>query len=247
MSGHSKWSSIKHKKAKKDAERGKTFSKLTRKLTLEARKGGDTDTNANLRMIVETAQATGMPKENIKKAIQRGTGELPGVSYEEITCEGYGPGGVALFIEAVTDNKKRAISEIRHILTSHGGHMGEAGCVSWLFDRKGLAVFTKKKVDEDKTIELAVEIGAEDIKDEQDTIEIIFESERFGQVEEKIKAASLAPELLELTMIPQTTVSLEEKEAFQMLRLMDALEDLDDVQKVSANFDITDEIMEKAS
>jgi len=198
-------------------------------------------------MIVEMAQTAGMPKENIKKAIQRGTGEVPGMSYEEITREGYGPGGVALFIEAVTDNKKRAISEIRHILTSHGGHMGEVGCVSWLFDRKGLAVFTKKKVDEDKTIELAVEIGAEDIKDERDTIEIIFESERFSQVEEKIRAANLAPELLELTMIPQTMVSLEGKEAFQMLRLMDALEDLDDVQKVSANFDIADEIMEKAS
>ncbi len=247
MSGHSKWSSIKHKKAKKDAERGKTFSKLTRKLAVEAKRGGDIDTNANLRMIVEMAQASGMPKENIKKAIQRGTGELPGVSYEEITCEGYGPGGVALFIEAVTDNKKRAISEIRHILTSHGGHMGEAGCVSWLFDRKGLAVFTKKKVDEDKTIELAVEIGAEDIKDEGDTIEIIFESERFGQIEEKIKTANLVPELMELVMIPQTTVPLEEKEAYQMLRLLDALEDSDDVQKVSANFDITDEIMEKAS
>jgi len=247
MSGHSKWSSIKHKKAKKDAERGKIFSKLTRKLAVEARKGGDIDTNAGLRMIVEMAQEAGMPKENIKKAIQRGTGEFPGVSYEEITCEGYGPGGVALLIEAVTDNKKRAISEIRHVLSSYGGHLGETGCVSWLFDRKGLAVFDKKKVDEDKTIELAVEIGAEDIRDEGDTIEVIFEIDRFSQVEEKIKLAHLTPELLELTMIPQTTVPLEGKDAFQMLRLMDALENLDDVQKVSANFDIADEIMEKVS
>ncbi|NQS90706.1 YebC/PmpR family DNA-binding transcriptional regulator [Patescibacteria group bacterium] len=248
MSGHSKWSSIKHKKAKKDAEKGKIFSKLTRKLALEAReRGGDINTNASLRMIIEMAQEAGMPKENIKKAIRRGTGELPGVSYEEITCEGYGPGGAALLIEAVTDNKKRAISEIRHILTSHGGHLGEAGCVSWLFDRKGLAVFNKKKVDEDKTIELAVEIGAEDIKDEGNTIEIIFGADKFNQVEEKIKTTDLTSELLELTMIPQTTVPLEEKEAFQMLRLMNNLEDLDDVQKVSANFDIADEIMEKAS
>ncbi|RLE08620.1 YebC/PmpR family DNA-binding transcriptional regulator, partial [Candidatus Aerophobetes bacterium] len=171
MSGHSKWSSIKHKKAKKDAQKGKLFSKLARKLTVEARRGGgDIETNPALRMVVEMTQAAGMPKENVEKAIKRGTGELPGVVYEEITCEGYGPGGVALLIEAVTDNKKRAISEIRHILTKHGGHLGEVGCVTWLFERKGLMVLNKDKVDEDEVMEAALEVGADDVKDEGDTL-----------------------------------------------------------------------------
>lgn len=245
MSGHSKWSSIKHKKAKKDAQRGQIFSKFSRKLTIEARAGADLQTNPGLRLTVEMAQEAGMPKSNIQRAIQRGTGELPGVSYEEFTCEGYGPGGAALFIEGVTDNKKRAISQIRHILSQHGGHLGEVGCVNWLFDRKGTMILDKSKVDEDKIIDLAVEAGAEDIKDEDDTLEIIFAPEQFAQIKENIKKAGYPPELLELTMVPQTTVSLEEKEALQMLRLMDALEESEDVQRVYANFDITDEIMEK--
>ncbi|MFQ6066541.1 MAG: YebC/PmpR family DNA-binding transcriptional regulator, partial [bacterium] len=174
MSGHSKWSSIKHKKAKKDAQKGQIFSKLSRKLAIEARAGADLQTNPGLRLAVEMAQEAGMPKPNIQRAIQRGTGELPGVNYEEFTCEGYGPGGVALFIEGVTDNKKRAISQIRHILSQHGGHLGEVGCVNWLFDRKGTVILDKSKVDEDKVIDLAVEAGAEDIKDEDDTLEIVF-------------------------------------------------------------------------
>lgn len=245
MSGHSKWSSIKHKKAKKDAQRGQTFSKLSRKLAIEARAGADLQTNPGLRLTVEMAQEAGMPKSNIQRAIQRGTGELPGVSYEEFTCEGYGPGGAALLIEGVTDNKKRAISQIRHILSQHGGHLGEVGCVNWLFDRKGTMILDKSKVDEDKIIDLAVEAGAEDIKDEDDTLEIVFTPEQFAQIKENIKKAGYPPELLELTMVPQTTVPLEEKEALQMLRLMDALEESEDVQRVYANFDITDEIMEK--
>jgi YebC/PmpR family DNA-binding regulatory protein len=245
VSGHSKWSSIKHKKAKKDAQRGQTFSKLSRKLAIEARAGADLQTNPGLRLTVEMAQEAGMPKSNIQRAIQRGTGELPGVNYEQFTCEGYGPGGAALLIEGVTDNKKRAISQIRHILSQHGGHLGEVGCVNWLFDRKGTMILDKSKVDEDKIIDLAVEAGAEDIKDEDDTLEIVFAPEQFAQIKENIKKAGYPPELLELTMVPQTTVPLEEKEALQMLRLMDALEESEDVQRVYANFDITDEIMEK--
>lgn len=245
MSGHSKWSSIKHKKAKKDAQRGQIFSKFSRKLTIEARAGADLQTNPGLRLAVEMAQEAGMPKSNIQRAIQRGTGELPGVSYEEFTCEGYGPGGAALLIEGVTDNKKRAIAQIRHTLSQHGGHLGEVGCVNWLFDRKGTMILDKSEVDEDKIIDLAVEAGAEDIKDEDDTLEIVFAPEQFAQIKENIKKAGYPPQLLELTMVPQTTVPLEEKEALQMLRLMDALEESEDVQRVYANFDITDEIMEK--
>jgi YebC/PmpR family DNA-binding regulatory protein len=198
-------------------------------------------------MVVEMTQAAGMPKENIDRAIKRGTGELPGVVYEEITCEGYGPGGVALLIEAVTDNKKRAIAEIRHILTQYGGHLGEVGCVTWLFDRKGLVVLNKDEVDEDKVMEAAIEAGVDDVKDEEDTLEVVFPPEKFNQVKEKIEGLGYTPELIELTMIPQTTVSLEEKEAHQMLYLMDALEDSEEVQKVYANFDIPDEIMQKVS
>ncbi len=247
MSGHSKWSSIKHKKAKKDAQKGAIFSKLSRKITIEARAGGDPETNPALRLAIDMAQEVGMPKDNIQRAIQRGTGEMPGVSYAAFNCEGYGPGGVALFIEGVTDNKKRAIAEIRHILSKNGGHLGEVGCVNWLFDRKGLMVLHKTKVDEDKVIEMAIEVGAEDIKDEGDILEIIFAPEQFSQIKENIERIGYSPELFELTMIPQTTVPLEEKEALRMLRLMDALEDSEEVQKVYANFDITEEIMEKVS
>jgi len=247
MSGHSKWSSIKHKKAKKDAQKGAIFSKLSRKIAIEARAGGDPETNPALRLAIDMAQEVGMPKDNIQRAIQRGTGEMPGVSYAAFNCEGYGPGGVALFIEGVTDNKKRAIAEIRHILSKNGGHLGEVGCVNWLFDRKGLMVLHKTKVDEDKVIEMAIEVGAEDIKDEGDILEIIFAPEQFSQIKENIERIGYSPELFELTMIPQTTVPLEEKEALRMLRLMDALEDSEEVQKVYANFDITEEIMEKVS
>jgi len=247
MSGHSKWSSIKHKKAKKDAQRGKVFSKLSRKIAVEARTGGDPERNSNLRLVVEMAQEAGMPKDNIRKAIQRGTGEAPGTSYEEFACEGYGPGGVALLIEGVTDNKKRAVAEIRHILSMHGGHLGESGCVNWLFSRKGLIVLSKDKVDEDKVMNLAIEIEAEDVKDEGDTLEIIFSQDKLNQVKQEIKKAGYPFELLELTMIPQTNIPLEEKEACQMLKLMDALEESEEVQKVYANFDIPDKILNKVS
>lgn len=248
MSGHSKWSSIKHKKAKKDAERGKLFSKLARKITIEAKSGGgDVSKNSALRLAVDRAQEARMPKENIKKAIQRGTGELPGVSYEQITCEGYGPGGVALLIEAVTDNRRRIVSEIRHALATYNGHMGETGCVNWLFERKGSVVFDKQNVDENKAMELAIEVDAEDVREDDDTIEIIFPPEKFGIIKNKVKENNLASDLLELTMVPQTAVPLQEKEAIQMLKLMDALEEMEDIQNIYANFDISEEIMEKVS
>ena len=247
MSGHSKWSSIKHKKAKKDAEKGKIFTKISRRLAIEAKEAGDPALNPNLRLAIEMAQEVGMPKENIQKAIQRGTGELPGVNYESFTCEGYGLVGVALFIEGVTDNKRRAISEIRHVLTHHGGHLGEAGCVSWLFERNGLLVLDKEKVNEDRIIELAVEVGAEDMKEESDTLEVIFPPQKLPQIKEILQKEGYAPELLELTMVPQTTVPLEEKDALKMLRLMDALEESEEVQRVYANFDIADEIIERVS
>ncbi|HHJ00560.1 MAG TPA: YebC/PmpR family DNA-binding transcriptional regulator [Candidatus Aerophobetes bacterium] len=248
MSGHSKWSSIKHKKAKKDARKGNLFSKLSRKLTLEARRGGgDIETNPGLRLVVELAQAAGMPKENIQRAIKRGTGELPGTVYEEITCEGYGPGGVALLIEAVTDNKKRAIAEIRHILSQNGGHLGEVGCVTWLFERKGLIALEKNKVDEDKVMDIALEAGAEDVRDEGDTLQIIFPPEQLDQIKKKVEEAGYTPQLIDFTMIPQTTVPLKGKEAYQMLNLMNALDESDEVQKIYANFDIPDEIIEEVS
>ena len=248
MSGHSKWSSIKHKKAKKDAQRGKLFSKLTRKLTIEAKQGGgEVEKNPALRLAVEQAQAAAMPKENIKRAIQKGTGELPGVSYEQITYEGYGPGGVALLIEVVTDNKRRIIAEVRHTLANNGGHMGETGCVNWLFERKGSMVFDRKNVDEDKVMDLAIEIGAEDVREDDNFIEVIFPPENYGTVKEKVEEAGLNPDPLELTMHAQTVVPLEEKGAIQMLRLMDALEEMEEVQNIYANFDISEEVMEKAS
>ncbi len=247
MSGHSKWSSIKHKKAKKDAEKGKIFTKMSRRITIEAKEAGDPELNPNLRLAIEMAQEVGMPKENIQKAIQRGTGELPGVNYESFTCEGYGLVGVALYIEGVTDNKKRAISEIRHILTHRGGHLGEVGCVSWLFERKGLVVLDKEKVNEDRIIDLAVKAGAEDIKEESDTLEVIFPPQKLAQIKEIMQEEGYTPELLELTMVPQTTVPLEEKDALKMLHLMDALEESEEVQRVYANFDIADEIIERVS
>jgi YebC/PmpR family DNA-binding regulatory protein len=247
MSGHSKWSTIKHKKAKKDAQRGKLFSKLVRKITIEAKHGGgDVERNPSLRLVVEQAQEAGMPKDNIKKAIQRGTGELPGVEYEEVSIEGYGPGGTAMLIEAVTDNRRRAIAEVRHLMTSHGGHIGEAGCVNWLFNRRATLVLDKADIAEDKAMELAIELDAEDVKEDEHTIEVIFAPELFANAQEKAKEYGLPDESLTLTMVPQTTVPLEEKEALQMLKLMEVLEESEEIENIYANFDIPEAIMEKA-
>ena len=246
MSGHSKWSTIKRKKGKADQERGRLFSKIIRELTVAAREGGgDPDGNPRLRGAIEAARAANMPAANIDKAVKRGTGELPGVSYEEQTYEGYGPQGVAILIEVLTDNKNRTTAEIRHILTKHGGHLGEVGCVSWMFHLKGSIVIDKGKASEDEIMAAALEAGAEDVSDEGQFFDV---STAPGDLE-SVKAA-LAKSGMEFTSAqlirdPQTVIKLEGKQAIQVLRLMDTLEEQDDVQKVYANFDVPDEIMEE--
>jgi YebC/PmpR family DNA-binding regulatory protein len=245
MSGHSKWATTKRKKAAVDAKRGKIFTKITKEITVAARMGGgDADGNPRLRTAVEKARAVSMPQDNIKRAIQKGTGELPGVAYEEITYEGYGPNGVAIFIEVMTDNKNRTVSEIRHILEKLGKGMGENGCVSWMFHKKGYLVVNKAAADEEKLMGLALEAGAEDMQAEDDSFVITTVPGDFDRVKKALDDAGIKQEVAEVTMVPQTYVTLEgQKEAAQMLRLMEALEDNDDVQNVYANFDIPDEVM----
>jgi YebC/PmpR family DNA-binding regulatory protein len=246
MSGHSKWSTIKRKKGKADQERGRLFTKLIRELVVSAREGGgDPDANPRLRTAIENARSGNMPMANIEKAIKRGTGELPGVSYEEQTYEGYGPQGVAVFVEVLTDNKKRATAEIRHILTRHGGHLGEVGCVSWMFHQKGLVVVEKGKATEDEIMVAALEAGAEDVNDEGQFFEIVTAPAALEKVKKALGASGIEFSNAQLTRYPQTFIRLEGKPAEQILRLMDALEENDDVQKVYANFDVPDEIMEK--
>ncbi len=245
MSGHSKWSSIKHKKAATDAKRGKIFSKLIKEITVAARMGGSSDLEANprLRTAVAAAKAVNMPKENMDRAIKKGTGELEGVNYEESTYEGYGPGGAAVLLESLTDNKNRTVADIRHIFSKNGGNLGENGCVAWMFDKKGYFVIDGQATDEDSLMEVALEAGAEDVREDGDNFEVICDPADFEQVKAAIEAASIVPIDAEITMLPQTTTSLTGKEADQMLRLMDALDDCDDVQKVYTNADIPDEIM----
>jgi len=241
MSGHSKWATIKHKKGVADARRGKLFTKLIKEIAVAARiGGGDPDSNARLRTAVNDAKAENMPAENIKRAIQRGTGELPGVQYEEIVYEGYGPSGVALILEVATDNRNRTLAEIRHILSKHGGNLGETGCVTWIFNKRGYIVVEKSKASEDKLLELVTEAGADDMKDDGENWEIFSPMESFQQVVDALNAAGIAPDVAELSMVPQTQVKLSGKPADQVLRLMDALDDHDDVQHVYANFDIED-------
>ena len=248
MSGHSKWSSIKHRKAAIDAKRGKLFSKLTKEITVAARIGGsDTQVNPRLRSAVLTARSKNVPNDNIEKAILRGTGELDGVDYEEILYEGYGPGGVAIMIDVLTDNRNRAIADVRHILTKHGGNMGERGCVSWLFDKRGWMIIEKGSIDEDELFMIALDSGAEDLTVQVEHLEIITVPENFEEVREAVDASGATILEAELTMLPQNTVKSEGKEARRMLRLMEALEDSDDVQKVYANFDIPDDILEAAA
>ncbi len=248
MSGHSKWATTKHKKAAVDAKRGKIFTKITKEITVAARLGGgDVDGNPRLRTAVAKAKAVSMPAENIKRAVQKGTGELPGVSYEEITYEGYGPGGVAVIVEAMTDNRNRTVSEIRNIFSKAGGNMGEAGCVSWMFHKKGYLVVNSAKAAEDKLMDLALNAGAEDMQTEDDNFVITTAPNDFEAVKKALEDAGVPLELAEVTMIPQTYVKLEgSKEAAQMLRLMETLEDNDDVQNVHANFDIPEELMSAA-
>ncbi len=248
MSGHSKWSTIKRKKEKTDSQRGRMFTKVIKEITVSARDGGgDPETNPRLRAAVQAAKGANMPAANIEKAIKRGTGELPGVTYEQVSYEGYGPGGVALLIETLTDNKNRTVAEIRHILSRHGGNVGEVGCVGWMFDKRGMIYVDKGKADEEQLFLIAVDAGALDVRLESDTYEVTTPFEGFEKVKKALEDENVPFDQAELTMIPQTTVKLEGKEAEQMLKLMEELEDHDDVQKVYANFDIAVEIMERMS
>ena len=245
MSGHSKWSTIKHKKAATDSKRGKLFGKIIKEITIAARMGGgDISANPRLRSAVLSAKSANMPGDNIDRAIKKGTGELPGVSYEEIIYEGYGPGGVALLIEAVTDNKNRTVAEIRTILTKYGGSMGETGSVNWMFKQKGLMAVPCEQIDEAELMEIVLEAGAEDLTAQDDVYEIITAKEDFEAVKRAVDDKNLKTTLAELAMIPQSTISLDEAKAKSMLKMMELLEDHDDVQQVHANFDIADKIME---
>ena len=248
MSGHSKWAQIKHRKSAVDSKRGKLFSRLVKEITVAARlDGSDIDMNPRLRAAVSTAKSNNVPNDNIEKAILRGTGELEGIDYEEVIYEGYGPDGVAIMIEILTDNKNRAIAAVRNILNRHGGSIGARGCVSWLFDKRGLIVVTKESVDEDDLFMLALDSGADDLIPSDDQIEVVSSVEQFDRVRAAVEASGATIRVAELSMIPQTTVKLEGKVAERMLRLIESLEDNDDVQKVHANFDIPDEILEAAA
>jgi YebC/PmpR family DNA-binding regulatory protein len=245
MSGHSKWHSIKHKKAKVDAARGRIFTKLIKELTVAARVGGgDAEANPRLRTAVLAARAANMPAKNIENAIMKGTGELPGVVYEEVVYEGYGPGGVALYINAMTDNKNRTVAEIRHVFGKHGGNLGEAGSVAWMFEKRGLIKVPKKNYDEDALFMIALEAGAEDIKtDDEEFYQIYTSYDQMEKVQEVLENNKIIIGSAERTMLPKTTMHLEGKQAEQMLKLMEALDEHDDIQGVYANFDIDDEVM----
>ena len=249
MSGHSKWHSIKHKKARVDAAKGKIFTRLIKELTVAARiSGGDADMNPRLRTAIQAAKASNMPTKNIENAIKKGTGELPGVIYEEVIYEGYGPGGVALYLSALTDNKNRTVAEIRHLLSKNGGNLGESGCVAWMFEKKGYIKVEKANFDEEEIFLISVDSGAEDMKtDDEDYYEIYSEYEQLESVRESLEAKNVVVSVAEMTMIPQNTVKLEDKTAEQMLKLMDALYDHDDIQEIYANFEIDDEVFDKVA
>jgi YebC/PmpR family DNA-binding regulatory protein len=245
MSGHSKWSSIKHKKGAADARRGKIFTRIIKEITVAARLGGgDPDGNPRLRTAIQSAKAENMPKDNIERAIKKGTGELEGTSYEEVSYEGYGPGGVAMLIDCLTDNKNRTVADIKHIFDRHGGNLGEPGCVAWMFEKKGLLIFDKEKVDEEKLMDIALETGAEDVKEEETEFEVITAPSDFEEVKKAFDIQEMAYTVAEISMIPKNTIKLEGKKAEQMLNIMEAFEDNDDINHVYANFDIPDEVME---
>jgi YebC/PmpR family DNA-binding regulatory protein len=248
VSGHSKWAQIKHKKAHVDAKRGKIFSKIVKEISVAARLGGgDIAGNPRLRNAIEKAKEVNMPQDNIKRAIMKGTGELPGVSYEETLYEGYGPGGVAILVEALTDNKNRTTPEIRHAMSKHGGNMGDAGCVSWMFTKKGYILVEKSSIDEDSLMAAALEAGAEDMKNDpkEDSYEIISFPEEMVKIKEALESSGIPVSLAEVTMLPTTYITLDEKSAEQMLKLVEALEDNDDTQNVYTNSDIPEEVMTK--
>jgi len=245
MSGHSKWHTIKHKKGAADAKRGKVFTRLIKELTVAARHGGgDPEMNTRLRTIIADAKASNMPRENIDRAIRRGTGEEPGVSYDEVTYEGYGPGGVALLIETLTGNKNRTVGEIRHLLGKHAGNLAAENSVAWLFSRKGQIFVEKGKIDEDKLLAAALDAGADDMNDDESGWEIVSAPERFEAVRDAVKALGVEPASAAIAMVPQNYVKLVGKEAQQMLKLMEAIEDHDDVQHVWANFDVEEKEIE---
>ena len=244
MSGHSKWSTIKHKKGAQDAKRGKIFSKLIKEVTVAARMGGgDPNANPRLRTAVLAGKNVNMPKENIERAIKKGTGELEGVNYEESVYEGYGPGGTAVFVESLTDNKNRTVADIRSIFNKSGGNLGENGCVSWMFDQKGYIVIPKNTVDEDTLMEAAIDAGGEDIREDGDNFEVITNPKELEAVKKALDDLSIEFIVAEITMLPQNTIDLQGKEAEQMIKLMETLEDCDDVQKVYTNADIPDELV----
>jgi YebC/PmpR family DNA-binding regulatory protein len=245
MSGHSKWHTIKHKKGAADAKRGKVFTRLIKELTVAARGGGgDPDMNPRLRTVVAEAKANNMPRENIERAIRRGTGEEPGVTYDEVTYEGYGPGGVAMMIETLTDNRNRTVGEMRFILGKHAGNLAAENSVAWMFSRKGQILVEKGQADEDALLAAALDAGADDISDDGDGWEIVSAPERFEAVRDAVKALGIEPARAAIAMIPQNFIKLSGKEAQQMLRLMEAIEDHDDVQHVWANFDVEEKEIE---
>ncbi len=245
MSGHSKWHSIKHKKGAADAKRGKIFTRLIREITVSARDGGgDPDMNPRLRKAIVDGKAANMPNDNIDRAIKRGTGELEGVSYDEITYEAYGPGGVAVLIETMTDNRNRTVAEIRHLLSKNNGNLGEAGSVAYMFDRKGYIVVDKKQKSEDELFEIVIEAGADDIQQDDDNFEIFTEQETFDDVKKALEDAGVETEIAEISMIPQNYIKVEGPDAQNMIRLYDAIDDHDDVQNVYINSDIDDDELE---
>jgi YebC/PmpR family DNA-binding regulatory protein len=248
MSGHSKWSTIKRKKGAADAKRGQAFSRLIKEVTIAARMGGgNPDGNPRLRTAVAAAKAENMPKDNIERAIKKGTGELEGVNYEEFTYEGYGPAGVAVYVEIMTDNKNRTAADVRHIFSKNNGNLGENGCVAWMFEKKGTFVYDKSEVDEEKLMEYVLDAGAEDISEEESTWVVMTDHKDFYSVKEAIDKIDALPlyTVAEITMIPQNTVKVVGKEVEQVLRLMDALEECEDVQNAYANFDIPESELEK--
>jgi len=247
MGGHSHWATIKRHKSSQDAKRGKIFTRIIRELTIAARTGGDPIGNPRLCLAISKAKDANMPGDTLKKAIQRGTGELPGVTYEEFALEGYGPGGTAVMLEITSDNRNRTVAEIRNLLTKNNANLAEAGAVSWQFHKKGLLTVERGKVEEDRLISLALDAGAEDVKAGAKLFEVITDSHDFENVKKALADAKIDTAFAEVTFIPQNSIRLEEKNAEQMLKLMEILDEHDDVQKVHANFDISDEVMEKVA
>lgn len=246
MSGHSKWHSIKHKKAAVDAKRGKIFTRIIREITIAARLGGgDPEANPRLRTAIAAARDVNMPMKNIENAIKRGTGEIEGATFEEVTYEGYGPGGVAILVEATTDNRNRTTAEIRHLFSKYNGSLGAVGCVSYLFSKKGTIVIPKEGVDEDRLLEAALEAGAEDVQTEDEAFQVITEPTQLQSVREKLESSGFKIERAEVVSIPSTTKRVEGRDAETLLKLLDALEEHDDVQSVSSNFEMSDELIEQ--